>query len=373
MIYLDHNATGPLDGRVLERMLPFLREQFGNASSIHALGRTARDGLEKARAEVARLCGAQSDEIFFSGSGTEANNLAIFGAAENRTRVVTGPLEHPSAMGPVRALGLRGVEVHSLQVDSQGRVDLDDFRRAVDRAEILVVAQLANHEIGNVNPIAEMAAHARAVGAWFHTDAVQAAGKIPVDVRTLGVDSLSLSAHKLSGPKGTGALYLRRGHKLTALLQGGHQERGMRAGTENVAGAVGMGAACALAAESLDARGSRMSTMRDRLEAGLVALGGKVNGNGAARVPNTTNVAWQKIRGELVVMNLDLMGVAVSTGAACTSGSVEPSPVLLALGQAADQARCAVRFSVGPETTEAEIDRVLGLMPEILNRIGRVK
>lgn len=350
-------------------------DTFGNPSSIHAAGRRARDVVERARAEVAALAGARPEEIVFTSGGTESDNLAVCGLAEAaraadpaRTVVVTSRLEHPAVIASVEALAARGFEVAWVPPDAHGRIALADVEARLGPRVALVTMQLASHELGNVYPIGEIAQRARACGARVHTDAVQAAGKIPVDAHALGVDALSISAHKLGGPKGAGALFLRAGVAIAAHTAGGHQERGRRPGTENVPGLAGFGAAARRAQARLgDA--ARIATLRDRLEVGCRALGAQVNGDPRARVPNTTNVGFPGAEGELVVAGLDLAGVCASTGAACTSGSLEPSPVVLALGQDRATARTAVRFSLGPDTTEAEIDRVLALLPEIVARV----
>jgi cysteine desulfurase len=376
-IYLDHNATTPLADDVRTAMTSVLAGPFGNPSSLHAEGRAARQLVEAARDAVAALVGAAREEIVFTSGGTEGDNLAVRGLAEaaraadpRRVEVVTSALEHPAVTAAAAALGERGFVVKHVHVDSAGAIDGDDFQRLVGERTALVTLQLANHELGTVNPIAELGARARACGALVHTDAVQALGKLAIDVRTLGVDAATLSAHKIYGPKGAGALYLAGGRALPALLVGGHQERERRPGTENVAGVVGFAAAARLAAANLAEWSAHTARLRDRLEAGALALGARRNGGGP-RVPNTANLAFAGVDGELVMANLDLAGVAVSTGAACSSGSLEPSPVLLGLGQPPTVAREAVRFSLGWQNMSAEVDRVLELLPEILARIRR--
>jgi cysteine desulfurase len=374
-IYLDHNATTRLHPDARAAMQPFLDEEFGNPSSIHGPGRAARDAVERARDHVALLAGASRDELVFTSGGTEGNNLAIRGAAESaragdgrRARVLVSPVEHPSAAQAAQALAQRGFAVEVLRVDGAGRVEPDELARRLGADVALVTVQLANHETGVIQPIAELAARARHEGAWFHSDVVQAAGKIPVDVRALGVDAATLSSHKLRGPKGAGAVFVRGGRALAPLTFGGHQERERRPGTENVPGVVGFGAAARLAREHGSEWASRLARLRDRLEAGLLALGARSNG-AAPRVPNTANLGFDGADGESIVINLDLAGIAASTGAACTSGSIEPSPVLLALGQSRAEAASAVRFSLGPENTDEEIDAVLALAPAILARV----
>jgi cysteine desulfurase len=376
-IYLDHNATTRLHPDALEAMTPFLSERYGNPSSIHAAGRAARDAVERAREEVAALVGGSREEVVFTSGGTEGDNLAVRGLAEatraaepERVRVIASPLEHPAVRASVAALGRGGFEIVELRVDAAGRIDPDELVRLLQVPTALVTIQLANHELGNVNPVATLAAHARTAGARFHTDAVQAAGKLPIDVAALGVDALTLSAHKLYGPKGAGAVWLRRGLDAAPLIVGGHQERERRPGTENVAALVGFGVAARLARAHGPAWSAHVAALRDRLEAGARAIGGAtVNGDPDARVANTSNLAFDDAEGELVVMNLDLAGVCASTGAACTSGSLEPSPVLLALGQSRARAATAVRFSLGRDNTSGEIDTVIALLREIVPRV----
>jgi cysteine desulfurase len=375
-VYLDNNATTRLHPEARRAMQPFLDDEYGNPSSVHAAGRRAREAVERARDEVATLVGGTRDEIVFTSGGTEGNNLALRGAAElvragdaRRTRILAPAVEHPSVEGALGWLGRRGFQIERLPVDATGCVAVANVEERLGDDVALVTLHLANHELGVIQPVAEVAARARAAGAWVHTDAVQAAGKVPVDVRALGVDSATVSAHKLYGPKGVGAVWLRAGRAIGPHTAGGHQERERRPGTENVAGIVGFGAAAAIATRELEVWARSESAMRDRLEAGALALGARVNGGGALRVPNTSNLAWPGVEGELLVEALDLEGVAVSTGAACTSGSHEPSPVVLALGQSRAQAAEAVRFSLSRETVADEIDRVLALLPTLIARI----
>ncbi len=377
-IYLDHNATTRLHPDARDAMLPLLDDCYGNPSSIHAQGRAARDVVERARAEVASLLGAAGEEIVFTSGGTEANALAVVGGAQaaraaepRRTRVLASPIEHPSVDAPLEALARDGFEVTRLRVDSRGRLDLQEVARALGDQVALVAVQLANHELGNILPVVEIAALAHAAGARLHIDAVQAAGKLPVDVKALDADSASISAHKIHGPKGIAALYLRNGREPAPPALGGHQERGRRPGTENVPGIAAFGVAARLARSNGPAWSARIASLRDQLEAGALALGATVNGDANHRVCNTTNLSWNELPGELLVANLDLAGVSASTGAACTSGSVAPSPVLLALGRTRTAARSGVRFSLGPDNTAAEIEAVLDLLPAIIERIRR--
>ena len=360
-VYLDHNASTPLDPRVLEAMLPMLSEAFGNPSSLHWFGQRARAAVEEARVQAASLIGATPPEVVFTGSGTEADNLALRGVAarahEPRRKLVVTAVEHHAVLNTARALAEEGFRVETARVDAQGRVDLDDLRARVDDRTALVSIMLANNETGVVQPVAEAARHARERGALVHCDAVQAAGKVPVDVGALHVDLLTLSAHKIYGPKGVGLLYVRRGTPMQALVRGGAQERNRRAGTENVAGIVGFGAAALLAREQLEADGARLRGLRDRFEAALLAIPGSIRNGAEPRVPNTTNVSFADTEAEGLLMALDLMGVAVSTGAACAAGGIEPSHVLRAMGLPAERVQASLRFSLGRATTEAQLAR----------------
>jgi cysteine desulfurase len=372
-IYLDHNATTPLDPRVTAAMQAAF-EAWGNPSSVHAEGRRARDLVERARAEVAALVGGAVGMIVFTSGGTESDVLGIVGAARaarakgRPARLVTSPLEHPAVQGAAARLAEDGFAVARVAVDAAGRIDPASLEAGGEAA--VASFALANHELGNVYDVAALARAARRGGAIVHCDAVQAAGKVAIDADALGVDLVSLSAHKIGGPKGAGALWVRRGIDLEPLHAGGHQERGLRAGTEDVAGIVGFGEAARLARAEGVARSAAVGALRDRLEAACLSIdGARVHGDRAARVGNTSNVAFAGAKGELVVIALDLEGVAASTGAACTSGRVEPSPVIVALGEPRPRAAEAVRFSLGPSTTAEEIDRVAALLPAIVSRI----
>lgn len=373
----DHNATTRLDPRVRHAMLPFLDQAYGNPSSIHGPGRAARDAVERARAEVAALVGGVSAGVVFTSGGTEADQLGVLGAARaarragRPARIVTSPVEHPAVRGAVAALRAEGFEVVEVAVDAGGRLDPVEVERALGGGAALTAFALANHELGNVYPVAELAAAAHRAGAVVHCDAVQAAGKIPVDVEALGVDLLAISAHKIHGPKGAGALWVRPGVAIEPLFAGGHQERGLRPGTENVAAIVGLGEAARLARSEGLAAMPRVAALRDRLERAIEAMGARVHGDREHRVPNTTNVAFEGVPGELIVAALDLEGVAASTGAACTSGSVDPSPVLLALGLPRAAAAEGLRLSLGRDHGEADVDRVLALLPRLVERIRR--
>ncbi|MSP62836.1 MAG: cysteine desulfurase [Myxococcales bacterium] len=375
MIYLDHNATTLLHPAARAAMAAAQGEPLGNPSSLHGPGRAARDALERARGEVARLCGVRGEEIVFCSGGTEGDNLAVRGAAHaaraatGRDEVISSPLEHPAVRASLDVLAREGFRITLLPVASDGAIDPDDLRRCAGSSTALITLAAANHEIGACYPIAAFCAIAHAAGALFHTDAVQAAGRMPLDLATLGVDLATISSHKLYGPPGAGALFLRRGLDLAPLLVGGHQERGRRPGTENLPGVIGFGAACVAAGGELAASAARIGALRDRLEAGAIALGARRFGPEVGRVPGTANLGFAGVDGELLMMNLDLAGVAVSTGAACSSGSLDPSPVILALGVTPAEARQAVRFSLGRENSAAEVDRVLALLPPMLARI----
>jgi cysteine desulfurase len=371
-VYLDHNATTPLDPRVLEAMLPALQGVFGNASSIHWFGQQARAALDEARARVAALIGATPQEVVFTGSGTEADNAALRGALGEsrggRRKIVCSAVEHHAVLHTARALAGEGCALETLHVGRDGVVDLEDARARIDDQTALVAVMLANNETGVIQPVAEIARLARERGALLHCDAVQAAGRLPLDVQALGADTLALSAHKLYGPKGTGALYVRRGTRLAPLLRGGSQERGRRAGTENVAGLVGFGCAAQIAREERPAEMERVGRLRDALEARLLAIdGAAVNGSGP-RVANTTNVSFAGVEAEGLLMALDLAGVAVSTGAACAAGAVSPSHVLRAMGLPPERVEASLRLSLGRFTSEDDVARAASAIAEAVAR-----
>jgi cysteine desulfurase len=370
-IYLDHNATTPLDRRVLQAMLPILEEGFGNPSSLHWFGQRARGAVEDARAQVAALIGAAPTEIVFTGSGTESDNLAlrgVAGLAQERRKLVYTAVEHHAVINTARALAEEGWTAEAARVGTDGRVDLEDLRARVDERTALVSVMMANNETGVLQPVAEAARIAHERGALFHCDAVQAAGKVPVDVAALGADLVTLSGHKFYGPKGTGVLWVKRGTRLRAWARGGSQEKNRRAGTENVAGIVGLGRAAALAREELGAEGPRLAALRDRLEQKLLAIpGARRNGEGP-RVPNTANVSFEGIEAESLLMALDLAGIAVSTGAACAAGAVEPSHVLRGMGLPMERVQASIRFSLGRANTEAEVDRAAAAVAEAVER-----
>jgi cysteine desulfurase len=370
-IYLDANATTPLLPEVLEAMRPFLLEHFGNASSIHQEGQRARSAVERARASVARLLNCHPSEIVFTSGGTEGDNLAIFGSVRPGDHVVTTSVEHHAVLHAVQRLGDRGVDVEWLPVNRQGVVAAADVRRALRPNTTLISVMMANNETGVLQPVKEIGQIAAEAGVRFHVDAVQAAGKLPLEVDAIGCHLLTISGHKMHAPQGTGALYVRRGTRLEPLFAGGAHERQRRAGTENVAGIVGLGKAAECALEGLaSAVPERMRVLRDRLETGLAQHAAGVNGGRAARVANTTNLRFDGLDGEALVIALDLKGLAVSSGAACSSGASEPSHVLGAMGLSAEQARSSLRFSLHRQTTEEEIDRVIKL---VSSQVGRLR
>jgi cysteine desulfurase len=374
-IYLDYNATTPLRAEALDAMLPYLQGDFGNPSSVHWAGRRAKQGLEDARERVAAFLHARPAEILFTSGGTESNNLALRGViASARTKaahVITTAIEHSSTLAPLRLLATEGVAVTTLPVDREGRVQVEDVQAALRPDTVLVSMSRANHEIGTIQPIAELSQVTREHGVLLHVDAVQAAGKLPLDVNQLGADLLSLSAHKIYGPKGIGALYVRKGTSLAPLMAGGAQEREKRPGTENVAAAVGFGCAATLAAQELELTAAHCLRLIHRLWEGIQERVPAVvlNGSERHRLANTLNVWFMEATGEGLLMGLDLAGIAVSTGSACAAGSIEPSHVLLALGRHEAAAKSALRFSVGKYTTEQEIDRVLEVLPGVVERV----
>ena len=372
-IYLDHNATTPVRPEVVEAMATALRERWGNPSSTHAEGAAARAALERAREQVADLVGVSARDVLFTSGATEANNMALRGvlAGARGRHVVTTTVEHPSVDEPLRALEAEGVAVTRVAVDADGRLDPEAVAAALRDDTALLSVILANNETGVLQDAAKLAELAHARGVPLHLDATQAVGKLPVDAIALGADLLSGTAHKLNGPKGTGFLVDRSRTPLPALLQGGPQERRRRGGTENVAGIVGLGVACVLARAELEDRHWHVSALRDALWRGLEARVPRVRRNGAASavLPNTLSVEFEGTAGEVLLEALDLEGVAVSAGAACHSGSIEPSAVLLAMGRTEAQARGSLRFSVGPSNTAAEIERVLALLPGLVARV----
>ena len=375
-IYLDHNATTPPAAEVVDRMAAALREQFGNPSSVHHFGQMAKAALDEARSATAALIGGDPSEIVFTSGGTESDNFAIRGVAETlevagRKHLIATAIEHEAVLNTLRALARRGWKTTLLPVDQSGIVSPDALEAALTDDTALVSVMHANNEIGTIQPVAQLARIARARGAVFHTDAVQSAGKIPVDVKALGVDLLSLSAHKFYGPKGAGALWIRRGVRLQSPMTGGKQERSRRAGTENVVGIVGLGAAAQLARSKMTAEGDRLAVLRDRLEEGILAAvsGTAINGARSPRVPNTTNISFDRIEAESLLIALDLAGIAVSTGSACSSGTLEPSHVLKAMGFPAHRTQNSIRFSLGAANTDADIQRVIEVLPGVVEKL----
>ena len=374
--YLDHNATTPLAPAVLETMTTVLREQFGNASSVHMFGQMAKAQVDGARAAVADLIGGRPQEIVFTSGGTEADNLAVRGAAEaaapgRRRHIVASAIEHEAVLKTLKVLNRHGWKTSLAPVAENGIVAPEALEAALTDETVLVSVMHANNEIGTVQPIAELAALAHGHGALFHTDAVQSAGKLPLAVDQLGVDLLSLSAHKLNGPKGVGALWVRRGVRLVAGQTGGGQERNRRAGTENVPGIAGFGAAARLAAAAVGAARAEIAALRDRLETGILenVPGTVVNGDRGQRVPNTANISFEGIEAESLLIALDLEGVAVSTGSACSSGTLEPSHVLRAMGCSPHRTQSSIRFSLGLGNTAGQIDRVVEILPGVVGKL----
>jgi len=381
-VYLDYNATTPVDAAVLEAMLPFLGESFGNAGSVHTPGQRARAAVDSARESVAALVGARPGEIVFTSGGTEADYLALFGsvqvASKVRKHVIITAIEHHAILHTCEELERQGIAVTVVPVRQsdqwQGIVAVEEIRRALRPETVLLSVMHANNELGVIQPIEEIARIAAQEGVRFHCDAVQSAGKVPLDVNRLGVDLLSISAHKFCGPKGVGALFVRTGTALAPRFFGGHAERDRRPGTENVPGIVGMGKAAELARTLLAQDSLRIGGLRDRLEAELLSRvpAARVNGARSRRVPNTTNLSFPGAGGEALLISLDLEGIACSTGAACSSGSTEPSHVLLAAGLSREDARSSLRFSLGRPTTAEEIDHAISVIPSVVERIRRL-
>ena len=371
-VYLDNAATTALSPKVLEKMMPYLTDTYGNASSPHSFGQTARIGVEHAREQVARAINADPSEIVFTGCGTESDNTVLFGVAERYAKkgdhIITTNVEHHAILHSCAALEKKGIKVTYLPVDKDGLVTPEQVRDAITDKTILVSVMFANNEVGTIMPIPEIAAVCHEKGVLFHTDAVQAAGHIPIDVKAMGIDMLSISGHKFHGPKGVGVLYERKGIRLPSYIIGGEQEKGRRAGTENVAGIVGLGEALELAVTNMSETSARMTRMRDRLIEGIEATipEVKLNGHRTKRLPNNVNFSIKYIEGESILLMLDMAGIAASSGSACTSGSLEPSHVLSAMGLSPDTARSSVRFSLGRDNTAEEIDRVLAVLPPIV-------
>jgi len=376
-VYLDYNATTPVDPAVLDAMLPFLRGDFANAGSVHTPGQRARAAVDAARDSVAALIGAKASEVVFTSGGTEADNLAIYGtvsaSAKPRKHVIASAIDHHAVLHTCEDLQQQGMDVTFVPA-RQGVVDPEDVRRAIRPETALITVMHANNELGTIQPIEEISRIAREAGVCFHCDAVQSAGKIPVDVNRLGVDLLSISAHKFCGPKGVGALYVRTGTSIVPRFRGGHAERDRRPGTENVPGIVGLGKAAELARVKLPEDSARIAALRDRLESELLGRVTEafVNGDRARRVPNTANITFRGAGGEALLIALDLQGIACSTGAACSSGSTEPSHVLLAAGLSHDDARSSLRFSLGRPTTSEDVDYAIATVPAVVERLRAI-
>jgi cysteine desulfurase len=374
-VYLDHAATTPTHPEVVKTMLPYFADAFGNPSSIYSYGQEAKGAIEEARTKVAELIGARSEEIVFTSGGTEADNFALKGVAyaneHKGNHIITTSIEHHAVLEACKFLGGRGFKITYLPVDEYGLVDPDDIKRAITDKTILISVMHANNEVGTIEPVEEIGEIAREAGVYFHTDAVQTVGHIPVNVDKLKVDLLAISAHKFYGPKGVGALYIRKGTKLVSLMHGGEQEKRRRAGTENVPAIVGLGKAVELAGPEMGKEAKRLAYLRDKL---IKGLGEKIdhirlNGHPTRRLPNNVNVSVDFVEGESMLLNLDLEGICASTGSACSSASLEPSHVLLALELPAEQAHGSLRFTLGRENTEADIERVLEVLPGIVSRL----
>ncbi len=375
IIYLDHAATTYVKPEVFEAMKPYFTEHFGNASSIYTIGRDSKKAVEEAREKVAKAIGAQAREIYFTGSGSEADNWALKGIAEaNRKKgnhIITSAIEHPAIMESCKYLAGQGFEITYLPVDSDGIVSLEELKKAIKSTTILISIMFANNEIGTIQPIQEIGAIAREKGIVFHTDAVQAVGNIAIDVEKLNVDLLSLSGHKFYGPKGAGALYVRKGVKITSFIHGGHQERGKRASTENVPGIIGLGRAIELAAGNMEEYNKKLINLREKTIEGLMAKIPyiKLNGHRTKRLPGNVNISFQYIEGESLLLMLDMINVCGSSGSACSSGSLDPSHVLMAIGLPHEIAHGSLRLSFGEENTEEDVDFILEEIPKIVNRL----
>ena len=374
-VYLDNAATTALSPKVLEKMMPYLTDIYGNASSPHSFGQTARIGVEHAREQVARAINADPSEIVFTGCGTESDNTVLFGVAERYAKkgdhIITTNVEHHAILHSCAALEKKGIKVTYLPVDKDGLVTPEQVRDAITNKTILVSVMFANNEVGTIMPIPEIAAVCHEKGVLFHTDAVQAAGHIPIDVKAMGIDMLSISGHKFHGPKGVGVLYERKGIRLPSYIIGGEQEKGRRAGTEIVAGIVGLVEALELAVTNMSETSARMTRMRDRLIEGIEATipEVKLNGHRTKRLPNNVNFSIKYIEGESILLMLDMAGIAASSGSACTSGSLDPSHVLLALGLTHEVAHGSVRLTLGDDTTDEDIDYVLETLPKVAHRL----
>jgi cysteine desulfurase len=373
-IYFDNNATTKVDEAVFEEMRPYFCELYGNPSSMHYFGGQVQKKVSEGRKRVADLLGASTDEMIFTACGTESDNTAIRSALEvlpDRKHIITSRVEHPAVLTQCRNLAARGYRITEIGVDGAGRLNMDEYRQAIDDDTAIVSLMWANNETGVIFPVEEAAVIAHTCGALFHTDAVQAVGKVPINLAESEIDMLSLSGHKLHAPKGVGALYVRRGTPYRPLLVGGHQEKSRRAGTENAAAIIAMGKACQLAAENMAVENSTVKAMRDRLENGLMEIipNARVNGGGAERLPNTTSIAFEFVEGEAILLLLSELGICASSGSACTSGSLEPSHVLRAMGVPFTCAHGSIRFSLSRYTNDAEVDLVINELPPIVKRL----
>jgi cysteine desulfurase len=374
-IYLDHAATTPTRPEVVKAMLPYFTEAFGNPSSIYSYGQEAKGAVEEVRTKVAQLIGARSDEIVFTNGGTEADNFALKGVAyanePKGNHIITTSIEHHAVLEVCKFLEKNGFDLTYLPVDTYGLVDPDDVKKAITNKTILISVMHANNEVGTIEPVEEIGEIAKAAGVYFHSDAVQTTGHIPVNVDRLKVDLLSISGHKFYGPKGVGVLYIRKGTKLVPLIHGGAQEKGRRAGTENVPAIVGLGKAAELAGQEMNKEMEQQARLRDKLIKGLVQKIDhiRLNGHPRKRLPNNVNVSVDFVEGESVLLNLDLEGICASTGSACSSSSLEPSHVLLSLGIPPEQAHCSLRFTLGRENIESDVERVLEVLPGIVAKL----
>lgn len=373
-IYLDNNATTNIAPEVLQDMLPYLKEMYGNPSSMHTFGGQLHRRVEEARAKAARLIGAEPEEIIFTSCGTESDNTAIMSAAESlpqKKHIITSRVEHPAVLNFCKHLARKGYRTTFVPVDKRGQLNIDEFRKALDDGTLIVSLMYANNETGMIFPLMEIGEMLKERGILFHTDAVQAAGKIPIDLKKFPVDMLSLSGHKLHAPKGVGALYVRKGTRFSPYIIGGHQEHGRRAGTENVASIVGLGKACELAGENLYNEMTYLKALRDKLENTLLTLcpDARVNGDANNRLPNTTNLSFEYVEGEAILLRLNEFGICASSGSACTSGSLEPSHVLRAMGVPATAIHGSIRFSLSRYNTEEEIDKVIEIMPSLIKEL----
>ncbi len=376
-IYLDNNATTSIAPEVREAMMPYLGELYGNPSSMHTFGGQVAHAVAEARERIAALLGAQPEEIIFTSCGSESDNTAIWSALQTqpeKRRIVTTALEHPAVLNVAQFWERQGYSVTRIGVDDKGRLDLDAYANALTDDTAIVSVMFANNETGNVHPIEQLSGMATEKGILFHTDAVQAVGKVDIDLSKLPVDMLSLSGHKLHAPKGIGALYVRKGVRFRSFMRGGHQERGRRAGTENVPYIVGLGVAAKLAADGISTERSKVGALRDRLQKGLLAAipDCRVNGDSENRLPNTANISFKNVEGEAILLMLDQLGICASSGSACTSGSLEPSHVLRAMGVPFNYAHGSIRFSLSRYNTEEEIDFVVSRMPDVIETLRKL-